>query len=111
MNQQDFCYWLNGFIELNEGKMPTPAQWKSICEHLGLVFNKVTPPIKKDNDGLGGIKPNLAEIIEKAKKDILDKEKSSPWVNPFQPVWPNWPPNFTPLVGPNDYPPGVTITC
>jgi hypothetical protein len=109
MNQQDFCYWLNGFIELNEGKMPTPAQWKSICEHLGLVFNKVTPALKKDN-GLSEIKPNLAEIIEKAKRDILDKEKKYIWIKPFQPIGP---PDFRPgpLVGPNDYPPGLTITC
>jgi hypothetical protein len=108
MNTKDFCYWLNGFVELNDGEMPTPEQWKSIREHLDLVFNKVTPPVKKDNDGLGGIKPNLAELIEKAKRDILDKQKPSPWIlNPPR----EWPKDFGPLVGPNDYPPGITITC
>lgn len=45
MTHQDFTYWLNGFVELNNGQCPTPAQWKSICEHLSLVFNKVTPQV------------------------------------------------------------------
>jgi hypothetical protein len=46
MNAQDFAYWLHGFTELTQGQTPNPAQWKSICEHLNLVFNKVTPPVQ-----------------------------------------------------------------
>jgi len=46
MTPQDFAYWLQGFIELNpEMKQPTEEQWKSIREHLQLVFTKVTPPV------------------------------------------------------------------
>ena len=45
MNAQDFAYWLHGFVELTQGQTPNPAQWKSICEHLELVFKKVTPPV------------------------------------------------------------------
>lgn len=45
MTPQDFVYWLNGFVELNKGKMPDEDQWKSIQEHLKLVFTKVTPPV------------------------------------------------------------------
>jgi hypothetical protein len=44
MNQQDFCYWLQGFAELNQDA-PTPEQWESIKEHLALVFTKVTEPV------------------------------------------------------------------
>jgi hypothetical protein len=47
MNAQDFCYWFNGFVELNGGKMPTPEQWKSIQEHLATVFKKVTPKVEE----------------------------------------------------------------
>lgn len=42
MTPENFCYWLQGFNELN-GQVPTEDQWKSITEHLELVFKKVTP--------------------------------------------------------------------
>ena len=41
MQPQEFCYWLQGFAELN-GSKPTTQQWEMIKEHLNLVFNKVT---------------------------------------------------------------------
>lgn len=43
MSERDFVFWLNGFIELNGGAMPTELQWKMIQDHLKLVFHKVTP--------------------------------------------------------------------
>lgn len=45
MSPEHFAYWLQGFVELNKGAPPTPEQWKSITEHLGMVFTKVTPPV------------------------------------------------------------------
>lgn len=42
MSERDFCYFLQGFIELNGG-VPTETQWQQIKDHLNLVFNKVTP--------------------------------------------------------------------
>ena len=45
MSPEQFAYWLQGFVELNKGAPPTPEQWKSITEHLGTVFTKVTPPV------------------------------------------------------------------
>lgn len=47
MNANEFAYWLQGFSELSEAR-PTPEQWKSIREHLALVFQKVTPPLRSD---------------------------------------------------------------
>jgi len=44
MTPENFCYFLQGFVELN-GNTPTPEQWQSIKEHLSLVMNKVTPSI------------------------------------------------------------------
>lgn len=32
----------SGFAEIS-GQPPSPVQWKIIQDHLGLVFNKVTP--------------------------------------------------------------------
>lgn len=43
MNAKDFTYWLQGFVELTKGQVPDADQWKSIKEHLALVFTKVTP--------------------------------------------------------------------
>lgn len=44
MKPEEFCRWLQGFAELN-GDPPTPEQWKSIKEHLQLIYTKVTPPV------------------------------------------------------------------
>lgn len=57
MTAEQYAYWLNGFVELTEWKQPTPEQWKSICEHLGTVFNKVTPTIH-----VGGLTGRSAEL-------------------------------------------------
>lgn len=46
MTPEQFAYWLQGFTELTQGQTPDPVQWKSICKHLGTVFNKVTPPVQ-----------------------------------------------------------------
>jgi|GEM_PF-2091029 hypothetical protein len=44
MDALRFAYWLQGFSELHQ-EPPTPEQWKSIREHLQLVFKKETPPV------------------------------------------------------------------
>ncbi len=45
MTPQDFCYWLRGYTEIvgEKTSRPTASQWASICDHLNLVFEKVTP--------------------------------------------------------------------
>lgn len=45
MTLDQFVYWLQGYVELTQRQAPTPEQWNSICEHLDLVFAKVTPPV------------------------------------------------------------------
>lgn len=50
MNSESFAYWLQGFVELNGGQIPTEDQWRSIVEHLNLVFKKVTPPLFGSQD-------------------------------------------------------------
>ena len=42
MTSEQFCYWMQGFCELSGNTPPTAEQWKSIVEHLQLVFNKKT---------------------------------------------------------------------
>lgn len=45
MTPIEFCYWLQGWVEMENGKKPNLEQWKMINSHLQLVFNKVTPPL------------------------------------------------------------------
>jgi len=43
MSPIEFCYWLQGYIEIGK---PTAMGWnqvQTIKEHLALVFHKVTP--------------------------------------------------------------------
>lgn len=42
MEAKDFCYWLQGYLELSNANSLTEEQIKQIKEHLNLVFTKVT---------------------------------------------------------------------
>ena len=47
MNERDFVYWLQGFLELREGDDGlSERQVRIIRDHVELVFNKVTPERK-----------------------------------------------------------------
>lgn len=101
MKPEQFAYWLQGFVELNRGAAPDAAQWKSICEHLGTVFEKVTPavapgpivaaPATPGNDPLkprpGTVFPQISDLA----RMLEDAQRTH--------------------VGPGLLGPGVTITC
>lgn len=38
MKSRDFCYWLQGYFEINGGTKLEPHQVDCIKRHLGLVF-------------------------------------------------------------------------
>jgi len=40
---QDFCCWLQGFVELQDSDSISDKQWLVIKDHLKLVFDKKTP--------------------------------------------------------------------
>jgi hypothetical protein len=67
MTEQQFVYWLQGFAELTE-QPPSAEQWKSIREHLAMVFKKVTPPVN-----LSVKVPDLKD--SQAIKDMLEKAR------------------------------------
>jgi hypothetical protein len=79
MTEQQFAYWLQGFAELNPDP-PTADQWKSIREHLAMVFKKVTPPVASPIN-LGGDK-RLADLLEESRKKQFIQPQN-PW--PYQP--------------------------
>lgn len=58
MTPQDFTYWLQGFVEITDGQMPTEKQWKIVQDHLKLVFDKQTPNRYDHELPLMPIRPN-----------------------------------------------------
>lgn len=60
MSPKSYAYWLQGWVELNDGAQPTPEQWEAIKEHLALVFQKVTT---KTVAPLPAISPGLSERL------------------------------------------------
>lgn len=68
MTPEQFCYWLQGFFELSENNELTDKQIAIIQDHLGLVFEKVTPDrtdCKEETDSKKRI-----EYANRLKKEI-----------------------------------------
>lgn len=63
MTPEQFTYWLQGFVELNRGRMPTKAQWKSVREHLSTVLVKVTPEVEDERPD------RVADILERVREE------------------------------------------
>lgn len=47
MHALEFCYWLQGFIEISNPQLIDESEIDIIKDHLQLVFNKVTPDRSK----------------------------------------------------------------
>ena len=43
MSPEKFVYWLQGWVEMEQGKKPSLEQWKMVIAHLDTIFHKVTP--------------------------------------------------------------------
>lgn len=90
MNSEKFCTWLQGFVELTNGQMPTKEQWKSITEHLGLVFEKITPPVGDSKDPKDKKKAKPADsdpqtLEDFIKKMQIDYDRTRPVTVPY--IW------------------------
>jgi hypothetical protein len=56
MTSRDFCYWLQGFYELNGDVKITEGQTKVIRKHLNMVFkHEIDPSFGDDNEALNTI--------------------------------------------------------
>jgi hypothetical protein len=49
MNNQEFIYWLNGFVDAVGEKGPTPKQWETIVSELGKVGEPIVYPTHTPN--------------------------------------------------------------
>lgn len=52
MTPEQFTYWLQGFIEINDPKTIGEKETQIIKDHLATVFNKVTPNYKPNDTGI-----------------------------------------------------------
>lgn len=79
MNEQTFCFWLQGFVELQDSDTISEKQWLVIKDHLKLVFDKKTPDRSQQplDWNTIGIKP----------VDLIGKQVDpSYWQYPYSPV-------------------------
>lgn len=106
MKAQDFCYWLQGFVEMNPSAMLTLTQWQIVKDHLKLVFEKETPDRQPDSRRLP------ISVPTGPAKPIFDGGVlREGWPNPLKPDEPYSPPR--PFMNPDwlkQWPPG-TIIC
>lgn len=96
LTPENFCYWLNGFAELTP-EPPTTEQWKSIKEHLALVFTKVTPKAPGNDP-----EPNVIDTLFKPKGP-------QPLTDAARPLDKYWP--FIPHEGPRQLGQRNQIIC
>lgn len=65
MKPLDFCYWLQGYCEIN-GEPPTKEQWEMIKKHLQSCFTN----------------------------EIMNTPNFPPFIPPYSPIWKVFPSNI-----------------
>ena len=85
MTQEQFIYWLQGFMEINNPDRIGPMETQIIKDHLALVFKKETPT----RIGTGYGVPNKTEIVTNPY------EKGYPTANPYTVTCTGMDPNST----------------
>ena len=73
MTAEQFVYWLQGFMEINEPESIGKTETRIIKDHLALVFEKETPTRVRTGYGI----PNKTEIVTNPY------EKGYPVTNPY----------------------------
>ena len=64
MTPEQFVYWLQGFVDTRDMESPSQDQWRMICDHLALVFNKVTPIPPKGRILKEGETPKVQDEVD-----------------------------------------------
>lgn len=76
MTPENFCYWLQGLLEVGNPEQLNKEQLEMIKEHLNLVFKKET---RKTNF-------NLTELSKFFDKPAIERpyvpDHLNPWKNP-----------------------------
>ena len=77
MTPEQFAYWLQGFVELNGGNLPSDAQWQSIKDHLQSLFHKMTPKV-----ATGPLCAQPNEMLNRNPGEMLDRNPGE-MLNPY----------------------------
>ncbi len=81
MDAPDFCRWLQGHCELQEGnKPPSDKQWLLIKQHLQLVFFKVTDDIELISETHNTA---LEKMLEGYDKELIEHGNTQKKAGPF----------------------------
>lgn len=72
MNEQTFCFWLQGFVELTESDTISEKQWLVIKDHLKLVFDKKTPSRSESPDRKEYVQPSYDQILDALRPKPVD---------------------------------------
>lgn len=84
MRSRDFCYWLQGFIEVGQPHIVTMEQLATIRNHLNMVFRHEIDPSHGN--------PEYIEELRKIHEGGIDKARRPEEGNP---------PNGTPVTLPS----------
>ena len=68
MTSVQFCYWLQGFFEISEGKTLSDKQVNIIKNHLKLVFYHEIDPSYSDNPKVQSEMQNIHDGTNPIKK-------------------------------------------
>lgn len=64
MNERDFVYWLQGYLEMSGAKTLNEEQVKIIKDHIKLVAVKVTPHY-------GLTRPSMLPLVNPVSTEII----------------------------------------
>lgn len=62
MTPRDFCYWLQGFLEVGRPETLDATQVQQLRDHLNLVFEQVTPERYPRDMRLCGDLPAVTDV-------------------------------------------------
>jgi hypothetical protein len=78
MTPENFCYWLQGFVEIGEPVTLSKQQLQVLKDHLKLVFDKKTPDYAPTS--IGGIAYPVPSNLGDSKP-FVPFEPSQPYAN------------------------------
>lgn len=84
MKPQEFCYWLQGYFEVQNPEALTKEQTQMVKDHLKLVFTKVTPDPKEMKEMAPHLKKALSRALRSIRREREDRDHgvvhvSDPW--------------------------------
>lgn len=82
MDSQQFVYWLQGFMELQDPTELDSTQVEIIKDHLNLVLGKVTPDRRVFHVDVGGIDTEAQDFIKEWTRPLWGESVCSATTDP-----------------------------